>query len=68
MVESRANDFADFSKQATKDLELAFTKPSDSKLVDFFGVGESFENTFGGGGGGNGFVDVFNPGNWKSPF
>jgi len=48
---------------------LAFTKPSDSKLVDFFGVGESFENTFGGGGGGgNGFVDVFNPGNWKSPF
>jgi hypothetical protein len=50
-----------------EEVKTLIENPKDSKIVDFFGdIGDSIEDTFTGENGG--MLDLFNPGNWKSPF
>ena len=50
-----------------EEVKTLFDNPKDSQIVDFFGdIGDDLEDTFTGENGG--ILDLFNPGNWKSPF
>ena len=66
-----ATDYAKDSGLAYKivgeEVKTLFENPKDSKIVDFFGdIGDDIEDTFTGENGG--ILDLFDPGNWKSPF